>query len=220
MNDEYQMESSLSKNRDSRTNSDDRPTHLNQRRAQILEKAAHLFCIKGYDSTSMSDIADAVGITKAGLYYFVESKEHLLYLITDYGLDLLDETVLDPLRDVEGSIELLRQIIALHINMVIHRPREVTIILHERTALTGLYREKILQRKKAYINYVRDVLTRLQKEGLAREVDATAATYFLLGAMNWIYQWYKEDGRLSEQDLVRELTDQFTRSFLKNPEAQ
>ena len=204
----------MSKN--SRTN-DERPSHLSQRRAQILEKAAHLFCAKGYDSTSMSDIADAVGITKAGLYYFVESKEHLLYLITDYGLDLLDETVLEPLKDVEGSVELLNKLIVLHVNMVIHRPREVTIILHERTALTGLYREKILQRKKAYIDYVRDLLIRIQKEGLARELDATAATFFLLGAMNWIYQWYKVDGRLSEDVLVEELTFLFTNSFLKNP---
>jgi AcrR family transcriptional regulator len=166
----------------------------------------------------MSDIADAVGITKAGLYYFVESKEHLLYLITDYGLDLLDETVLNPLKNVEGSVDLLRQLIVLHVKMVIHRPREVTIMLHERTALTGLYREKILQRKKHYINYVRELLTRLQKEGLARDIDATAATFFLLGAMNWIYQWYKVDGRLSEEELVTELTDLFMRSFLKNPE--
>ena len=208
----------MSNKPDSETKSNDsRPSHLTQRRAQILEKAAHLFCAKGYDSTSMSDIADAVGITKAGLYYFVESKEHLLYLITDYGLDLLDETVLDPLRNREGSIELLHELIALHVNMVIHRPREVTIILHERTALTGLYREKILQRKKAYINWVRDLLLRLQEEGLARDLDATAATYFLLGAMNWIYQWYKVDGRLTEEALVKELTFIFANSFLKDP---
>ncbi len=194
-----------------------RSSHLTQRQSQIFEKAAHLFCVKGYDSTSMSDIADAVGITKAGLYYFVESKEHLLYLITDYALDLLGETVLEPLRKVRDSIELLHQLIVLHVHMVIHRPREVTIILHERTALTGLYREKILQRKKAYIVYVRDILIRLQKEGLARDVDATAATFFLLGALNWIYQWYKVDGTLTEQDLVNELTSLFTRGFLKAP---
>lgn len=197
-----------------------RPSHLSQRKSQILQKAAELFCVKGYDSTSMREIADAVGITKAGLYYFVESKEHLLYLITDYGLDRLDETVLNPLDKIESSTEYLSKLIALHVNMMIHQPREVTIILHEHTALTGLYREKIVQRKKAYINYVRDLLTRLRDEGLARDVDVTAATFFLLGAMNWIYQWHKIDGRLTEDELVRELTDVFMRGFLKNPEEQ
>ena len=173
----------------------DKPSRLNQRRDQILEKAAQLFCVKGYDSTSMSDIADEVGITKAGLYYFVEGKEHLLYLITDYGLDLLDETVLQPLADVEDPRELLFSLIRLHTHMVLNRPREVTIILHERTALTGVYREKILQRKKDYIHFVRSILARLQERGDAREdLDTTAATFFLLGSLNWIYQWYKTDG--------------------------
>jgi AcrR family transcriptional regulator len=185
-----------------------------ERRAQILQKAAHLFCVKGYDSTSMSDIADAVGITKAGLYYFVEGKEHLLYLITDYGLDLLEETVVKPLEGIQDPKEWLRQLIVKHVHMVMHRPREVTIILHERTGLTGEYRDKILKRKKAYINLVRDRLLELQKEGIARSVDATAATYFLLGSLNWVYQWYKDDGRLDEQDLVRNFTDLFSRGFL------
>jgi AcrR family transcriptional regulator len=188
---------------------------VNQRRAQILEKAAQLFRVKGYEATSMSDIADDVGITKAGLYYFVESKEHLLYLITDYGLDLLDETVVQPLAGVDDPRELLEQLIRRHVHMLLTRPREVTIILHERTALTGVYREKIQQRKKEYIDWVRRLLIRLQKQGEARkDVDATAATFFLLGALNWVYQWYKADGRLSEEQLARELTEIFCRGFL------
>jgi AcrR family transcriptional regulator len=192
-----------------------RPSHLNERRDQIIAKAAQLFCVKGYDSTSMSDIADEVGITKAGLYYFVESKEHLLYLITDYGLDLLDETVVQPLRKLEDPKELLFELIRLHVHMVLNRPREVTIILHERTALTGVYREKILLRKKQYIDYVRSLLIELQRKGEARkELDPTAATFFLLGALNWIYQWYKMDGPLTEPQLVHELTEVFSRGFL------
>jgi AcrR family transcriptional regulator len=192
-----------------------RPPHVQKRLEQILERAAHLFCIKGYDSTSMSDIADAVGITKAGLYYFVTSKEQLLYLITDYGLSLLDSVVLEPLKKISDPRELLGALIARHVHIILHRPREVTIILHERTALTGEYREKILQRKKDYINYVRELLGRLQREGLARDVDVTAATFSLLGSLNWIYQWYKEDGPLTEERLVTELTDLFVRGFLK-----
>lgn len=193
-----------------------RPPRLSQRREQILEKAAQLFCVKGYDSTSMSDIADEVGITKAGLYYFVEGKEHLLYLITDYGLDLLDETVLEPLQKVDGALERLRELIRLHTHMVLTRPREVTIILHERTALTGVYREKILQRKKGYIDVVRSVLAKLQEEGKARaDLDVTAATFFLLGSLNWIYQWHKTDGPLTEAQLADELTALFSSGFLK-----
>lgn len=198
------------------TEEKERPAQVQERRAQILEKAAHLFCVKGYDSTSMSDIADAVGITKAGLYYFVTGKEQLLYLITDYGLDLLETEVLEPLRGITDPKALVEALIAHHVHMVLMRPREVTIILHERTALTGEYREKILARKKAYIDFVLQILIRLKAQGLARDVDATAATFFLLGALNWIYQWYKVDGRLSEADMVSALTDLFAHGFLRS----
>ena len=192
-----------------------RPSRVNERRGQILEKAAQLFCVKGYDSTSMSDIADEVGITKAGLYYFVEGKEHLLYLITDYGLDLLDETVIQPLKSIEEPKAILHELIKLHTHMVLNRSREVTIILHERTALTGVYREKILQRKKDYIDYLRNLLILLQERGEARrDLDATAATFFLLGSLNWIYQWYKVDGPLTEEQIARELTEHFRGAFL------
>ena len=195
-----------------------RRSRVNERRGQILEKAAQLFCVKGYDSTSMSDIADEVGITKAGLYYFVEGKEHLLYLITDYGLDLLEETVIKPLKSIEEPTALLNELIKLHTHMVLNRPREVTIILHERTALTGVYREKILQRKKNYIDYVRNLLIQLQQRGEARrDLDATAATFFLLGSLNWLYQWYKVDGPLTEEQIARELTEHFRGAFLVTP---
>ncbi len=195
-----------------------RRSRVNERRGQILEKAAQLFCVKGYDSTSMSDIADEVGITKAGLYYFVEGKEHLLYLITDYGLDLLEETVIKPLKSIEEPTALLNELIKLHTHMVLNRPREVTIILHERTALTGVYREKILQRKKNYIDYVRNLLIQLQQRGEARrDLDATAATFFLLGSLNWLYQWYKVDGPLTEEQIARELTEHFRGAFLVRP---
>ena len=114
--------------------------------------------------------------------------------------------------------EHLEELIRLHVHMLLTRPREVTIILHERTALTGVYRDKILQRKKRYIDYVRRLLVQLQKRGDARrERDATAATFFLLGALNWIYQWYKADGRLSEEQLNRELVELFSRGFLEPP---
>jgi AcrR family transcriptional regulator len=151
---------------------------LSHRRAQILEKAAQLFRVKGYEATSMSDIADEVGITKAGLYYFVESKEHLLYLITDYGLDLLDETVVQPLEGVQDPREHLEKLIERHVHM--------------------------------------KLLRELQKRGEARkDLDVTAATFFLLGALNWVYQWYKADGRLSEDSLARELTKLFLHGFLE-----
>src|ERR1051325_1583408 len=77
------------------------------RRAQICRTAAQIFRDRGYDATSVSDIARALGITKAGLYYYFESKEALLLEITNYGLDRVRDEVIVPvraLRDPERSL--------------------------------------------------------------------------------------------------------------------
>ena len=68
------------------------------RRAQILETAARIFCEKGFDKASMEDIASATGLTKAGLYHHIGSKEELLYAIMAYGMDLFEEMVLDRVK--------------------------------------------------------------------------------------------------------------------------
>ena len=65
-----------------------------QRLREICRVAARVFYAKSYDGASMQDIAEAVGLTKAGLYHHVGSKDRLLFEIQNYGIDILDETVL------------------------------------------------------------------------------------------------------------------------------
>src|SRR5215468_12734106 len=66
------------------------------RHDQIYYVAAKIFCDKGYDATSMSDIADAVGITKAGIYHYVKSKQDLLFAIMNFAMDRLKSTSSRP----------------------------------------------------------------------------------------------------------------------------
>ena len=53
-------------------------THPKDRHRAILEAAARLICERSYEGTSIQDIADDCGLTKAGLYHHIRSKEHLL----------------------------------------------------------------------------------------------------------------------------------------------
>ena len=69
-------------------------------RDKVYEIAAEVFHRKGYDNTSMNDIAEAVGLTKAGLYHHVPSKESLLFTILDYGMDMAEAYVVDPLEAI------------------------------------------------------------------------------------------------------------------------
>ena len=72
-------------------------------RNRVFEVAAEVFHRKGYDNTSMSEVATAAGLTKAGLYHHVTSKESLLYTVLDYGLDLTSSYVVKPLEDIASG---------------------------------------------------------------------------------------------------------------------
>src|SRR5947207_4134173 len=99
---------------------------------EICRVAARVFYEKGYDGASMQDIADAVGLTKAGLYHHIGSKDHLLYEIMNYGMDILQETVLDKVKTIVDPREKLRQTIIGHIDLIVRaRDQEITVILHE-----------------------------------------------------------------------------------------
>src|ERR1700760_455671 len=88
---------------------------LSPRESQIYMAASRLFIEKGFAGTSMSDIAEAVNITKAGLYHFVESKEELLFTINQFGMDRLEEAVIRPAAAIADPRARLDAIFRAHV---------------------------------------------------------------------------------------------------------
>ena len=188
------------------------------REAQILETAARIFCEKGFDKASMGDVADAVGLTKAGLYHHIGSKDELLFAIMSYGMDLFEEKVLNRVMAIPDPLERLKAALRGHVLLVIRdRPKEVTVILHETNALRGRYRDRINARKKGYIKFLEKTFREMIKSGTARRVDPSAAAFAMLGMINWIYQWYQPGGRLNEEAVADALSDVFLGGILARP---
>ncbi len=136
-------------------------------------------------------------------------------------------------EDARGLAEArLRALIRLHLETVLRtRDREITVMLHENHPLSPEFRGKINERKKNYVKFVEESFAAAQTERAAShvgkngassgksagksgtpshsevKVSARAATFALLGMINWIYQWYKPDGPISEEELIREYTE-------------
>ncbi|MDD5544748.1 MAG: TetR/AcrR family transcriptional regulator [Acidobacteriia bacterium] len=174
----------------------------------IYDIAAQVFHKRGYDSTSMSDIAHAARLTKAGLYHHIASKEMLLYTILNYGMDLTDEIVMRPVLEIRDPLERLKQLIARHLRLILQeRNHEVTVILHEDKSLRGTLRKKMNERKKHYIDFVEKVVAGVLPR--RRKSKARIAAFALLGMMNWCYQWYRPGGRITVPALVNGMTEIF-----------
>jgi len=194
------------------------PADSKQKLRDICRIAARVFYEKGYDGASMQDIAKAVGLTKAGLYHHVGSKDKLLYEIMNYGMDILDETVLQQVQNISDPREKLRQTIIGHIDLIVRaRDLEITVILHENRSLKGSLRKKINARKRAYIQYLENLIAQVQQQSGGKPLlSPQLAAFALLGMINWLYQWFQPEGPTKQNELSQSYVDFFFRGLLAN----
>ncbi len=184
------------------------------RHREILETAAQLICSNGYEGSSMQRIADACGLTKAGLYHHVRSKEHLLLEIMSYGMDIFEEQVLSQVASIDDPVRRLEECMERNVLLVTRgRNKEITIILHEHATLTGAPRAQINARKKHYVRFLESSFREAMLEGRIRQVDPKVAAFAFLGTVNWIYKWFRPDGEVPGDRLARELPDLFFRGL-------
>lgn len=178
-------------------------------RQEILRTAARLFQQRGYDATSMNDVAAALKLSKGGLYHHFQSKDEILFEIMNHAMEITEERVLAPVRALSDPEERLRTLIRLHIEVVLSpRDREITVMLHENHPLAPTLRKRINARKKDYVHFMESLIAEVQRSRRSKgSVSPRAAAFALLGMINWIYQWYKPEGELQTHNLVPQFTD-------------
>jgi len=179
-------------------------------RDEILRAAARLFQQRGYDATSMNDVAAALKLSKGGLYHHFQSKDEILFDLMEQAMDITQDRVIDPVRRLIGDPEqALRALIRLHIDLVSSlRDREITVLLHENHPLPPALRRRVNARKKEYVRFLESLIADVQRARKTRpSVSARAAAFALLGMINWIYQWYKPEGELRGEELARQFTE-------------
>ena len=149
-----------------------------------------MFAEKGYDRASVRDISAATEISLSGLYHYFSSKEELLFLIQKTCFDTLLEQLGEDLADLDSPVERLSVIVRNHVRFFVDNMAEMKVLSHEADALTGIYREEIADRKRAYVAVVHQCVEEILETPDA--ADCRVATFALFGMMNWIYTWYRQ----------------------------
>ena len=188
------------------------------RAQEIYLTAAQIFFTKTFAATSLNDIAAALGVTKAGLYYYVESKQDLLFQIMNLGLDSVKNKVLLPAQEIADAESRLRFTIMNHARLAAGGNHAVVIISDEINSLNFTQREKILKRRRLYFEFVRDTLLELEKEGKLHEIDITTATFTLLGMILWLARWFHSSGKLSVEKVCEDVCRMALRGLLREPQ--
>ncbi len=191
----------------------------NERLAEVYRTAAQIILRKGYDATSISDIANALGMTKAGLYHYINGKKELLFDIMNFGLDELEEEVATPAASIADPIERLHFIITSHAQLVTRGQGAITILVDEITALTPSQNRIITRRKREYFDRLRALLNTIKEQGKLQDVDTTAATFSVLGMISWLSRWFRQNGSLTQEQVAEQIAKIAFNGLLR-PEAR
>jgi len=177
------------------------------RRDEILAQALRLFAQQGFHATSVRDLAEAVGMSKAGLYSSFASKESLLeaifYTIIDGMLERLRQTVASD----AGPAEKLRQAIISQVVGTAEHIQEMTIYYQERRYLSGPAAERVAAKRRAYEDLLEAIIVEGQTAGVFRLVDVKMSAFGIAGMCAWTYRWFRPDGRLSAQEIGSHYAD-------------
>jgi len=187
----------------------------------ILRNAAQIFAEKSYHSTSMRAISRATGVSLAGLYHYCRSKEELLFLIQDNCFARVVERLEERLRETGDPIEQLRIFIENHLSFFAANMAEMKVLSHEAESLEAELHARVSGKKQKYTKIARGILSEAQQlQGQQPAIDLTVATYALFGMMNWIYNWYDPRGKLSVDQVVRNIMRLFLSGFLGDVSAE
>ncbi|MBM7858465.1 TetR/AcrR family transcriptional regulator [Lentzea nigeriaca] len=167
----------------------------------LLKAAAELFYERGYDGTSIQDLATRLGVAKSAIYHHVPSKEALLSLAVDRALDGLFAEVA-KLEQVDGrAIDRIEHLVRGSVTVLVDELPFVTLLLRVRGNTET--ERNALARRREFDHLVTDLVAQAAAEGdLRADIDPAMTTRLLFGMVNSIIEWYRPQGGLTSADLA------------------
>jgi len=161
------------------------------RREELTRIAARLFAERGYQGTSLADLAEELGVQKPSLYHHIASKEDLLWEVAWEGAEAF-HAALDAVPAELPAAERIRLALRSHLAVVGTQLDVATVFVREWRHLEGERRERFVAERRRYEERVRD-LFRDGVEGseLRTDLDVQTATLLFLSAANWAYTWLR-----------------------------
>ncbi len=167
----------------------------------LLDVAVRVFLERGYDGSSLDQVARAAGITKASIYYHARGKEELLLRGTGRAFDALVAVLAEPMAAEGPAVERLRHVVRRTIEITIAMTPEVALLLRVRGNTRA--ERRILERRREFDRLIAQLFAAAQKEkGIRADVDARLATRLLFGMLNSITEWYRREGALHAPEIT------------------
>jgi TetR/AcrR family transcriptional regulator, cholesterol catabolism regulator len=164
---------------------------MSARRQELTRIAARLFAERGYQGTSLADLAAALGVAKPSLYHHIASKEDLLWELAQEGAEAF-HAGLDGVPASLPATDRIRLALRAHLAAVAGQLDVATIFVREWRYLEGGRRDAFLAERRRYEDRVRELFREgVERSELRTDLDLATATLLFLSAANWAYTWLR-----------------------------
>jgi len=171
---------------------------------EVLNTAAEVFARQGYAAATVQQVADELGILKGSIYYYIKTKEDLLFRLLEEVHEDLDKRIAEvaALED-EDALERLERYVRIQTEYTLANLTKISVYYDNLDQLSQPNRKVILARRKVHEDFVVDLVLRGQAEGsIDDQRDARLIAYSIFSTIIWPYRWYRPRGRIKAADVV------------------
>ncbi len=166
---------------------------------EVLQSAANIFFAKGFHATTIEDVARDVGILKGSLYYYIKSKDDLLFRLLLAGVEDGDAYIARHIDPEGDPVEQLERAIRAQIDYIIQNRVPFGLFLHEFDSLSGKRQHKLISVMSRYNKRFVELVRKGQEQGKLMDGEPWLIVNAILGMCNWLYRWYDNDPVSSSQ---------------------
>lgn len=184
---------------------------------EIVRAAAVCFGGVGYHATTLETIAARVGVSKVTLYRYVSSKEELLWRVFERTIEAFHGGLEAIVQQGLPPDETLRRIVHHQVRMLTTHLPFLAVFFSEESELPAQLAQRVARTKRQYDRTIEGVVRRGIRQGTFRDVNPILLVFAILGACNWLYKWYRPEGRLAPDRIADAFVALLERGYLSQP---
>jgi AcrR family transcriptional regulator len=183
---------------------------------RILRASTELFASKGFDATSVRNIAEKVGLSVPGMFHYFSSKEEILYEIMTIFMDHAYKKIMEIYNADIDPIEKLSEICKFYVEQYAGHTHQLTILISERKSLIPQHRQTCINKERDYVLALKHLFKELAKRKLLKPIDHSILAFTFFGMVHWTYRWYNAKAKrgIGPNQLGRIFSEVFLRGIL------
>ena len=185
-------------------------------RERILKGATELFASRGFDGTSVRNIAEKAGLSVAGMFHYFSSKEMILFEIMTLFMDNAYKKILEIYNADIDPVEKLSEICKFYVEQYAGHKDQLTILISERKSLGPEHRQICIMKERDYVKALKSLFKDLAKKKLVKPIDHSILAFIFFGMVHWTYRWYNPKAKrgIGPNQLGRIFSEVFLRGIL------